>query len=270
MSLPSTRAVSRASRRYVRTTAGSQSLERGLALLRCFRLGTGTLTNAELAERSGLPRPTVSRLTRSLVDAGFLAYDHGQQGYRLGAVHLSLAASFRGAQRALALALPLLRATAEAHRVNTSLAVRDGDEMVYLDSVRCSRAGMMRRVEPGTRIPLAQTALGRACLTSLHPADRRAALAALAATHGDAWPALQAEIRDAAASVGRHGYCWAQWQSRILSVATPIVHASGQHYALNLSLPAQGAPLAQLVQGHGALLLALKREVLQRWQGAES
>lgn len=267
---PSTRTVSRTSRRYVRTTAGSQSLERGLALLRCFRLGTGTLTNAELAERSGLPRPTVSRLTRSLVDAGFLAYDHGQQAYRLGAVHLSLAASFRGAQRALGLALPLMRAAAERHRVNAGLAVRDQTEVIYLDSVRCSRAGMTRRVGPGSRIPLARSALGRACLASLHPADQQRAFAALAARHGDDWPGLAAEIRQAVESVHQHGYCWAQWQSRILSVATPIVHANGQHYALNLSLPVSGMPLEQLVERHGELLLALRQQVVERWQAAEA
>jgi hypothetical protein len=67
----STRARTQATGTFVRSTPGSHSLERGLALLRAFRHGVDVLTNAELADRAQLPRPTVSRLTRSLVDAGF-------------------------------------------------------------------------------------------------------------------------------------------------------------------------------------------------------
>ena len=55
-------------------------------LLRAFRVGSSSLTNADLATRTGLPRPTVSRLTRSLVDGGFLRYDATERAYRLAAV----------------------------------------------------------------------------------------------------------------------------------------------------------------------------------------
>ena len=76
----STRARTLATGTFVRSTKGSQSLERGLALLRAFRTGTLALSNAELAERCQLPRPTVSRLTRSLVDAGFQLPNQGIAG----------------------------------------------------------------------------------------------------------------------------------------------------------------------------------------------
>ena len=138
----STRTLSRTTGRYVRATPGSQSLARGLALLRAFRPGIGVLTNADLASRTGLPRPTVSRLTHSLVDAGFLDYDHVQRGYRLTVVYLSLALSYRTSQIALDLALPLMRTLAEVRRLNVGLAVLDDAEMVYLDSVRLSRLGV--------------------------------------------------------------------------------------------------------------------------------
>ncbi|HYM36238.1 MAG TPA: helix-turn-helix domain-containing protein, partial [Steroidobacteraceae bacterium] len=39
------------------------ALARGLAILRCFRLGDRYLGNQEIAKRAGLPKPTVSRLT---------------------------------------------------------------------------------------------------------------------------------------------------------------------------------------------------------------
>ncbi|KAF1067457.1 helix-turn-helix domain-containing protein [Variovorax sp.] len=152
----STRARTQATGTFVRSTPGSHSLERGLALLRAFRHGVDVLTNAELADRTQLPRPTVSRLTRSLVDAGFLAYDLEQRGYRLTAACLSLALSFRSSEATLARALPLMRALAEGRRVNVGLAVADQLEMVYLESVRLSRLGIFRRILPGSRLPIAR------------------------------------------------------------------------------------------------------------------
>ena len=45
----------------------NRSLERGIELLRSFRPGSELLGNAELAERTGLSRSTVSRLDRKSV-----------------------------------------------------------------------------------------------------------------------------------------------------------------------------------------------------------
>ena len=263
---PSTRTRTRLSGRYQRTTGGSRSLERGLDLLRAFRLGTGVLTNAELAARTGLPRPTVSRLTRSLVEGGFLAYDHGEGGYRLGAVHLSLALSFRTAQVALDMALPLMRELAQGCHVNVGLAVLDRTEMVYLDSVRPEQPGIARRAAPGTRTPVARTALDMAYLSSLPPVERRALLKRLAHEHPTDWPAVQEGIEASLRNVRRVGYCWAQWQPRIFSVATPMMRATGEHYALNISLAMDDHPAEDLIEPHGASLLALKRRIVERWE----
>ena len=41
------------------------ALARGLDVLRCFRPGEVSLTNLDLSERTGLPKPTISRLTTS-------------------------------------------------------------------------------------------------------------------------------------------------------------------------------------------------------------
>ena len=61
------------------------SLARGLALLRAFRPEDRGLSNRELAERTGLPPSTVSRLTGTLVELGFLDHDPGSGRYALTA-----------------------------------------------------------------------------------------------------------------------------------------------------------------------------------------
>src|SRR5690606_35108514 len=66
------------------------ALARGLELLRCFRPDSAELSNQLLARRSGLPRPTVSRLTYTLRTLGYLDYDPDSGKYRLGPGVLAL------------------------------------------------------------------------------------------------------------------------------------------------------------------------------------
>jgi DNA-binding IclR family transcriptional regulator len=77
-------------------SASNRSLERGLDILRAFRPGSEALGNGEIAERTGLSRATASRLTQTLVDAGWLQHDAAERAYRLAARVLSLAHAMRG------------------------------------------------------------------------------------------------------------------------------------------------------------------------------
>lgn len=262
----STRAQTQTTGTFVRSTPGSHSLERGLALLRAFRHGVDVLTNAELADRTQLPRPTVSRLTRSLVDAGFLAYDLEQRGYRLTAACLTLALSFRSSEQTLAQALPLMRALAEGRRVNVGLAVADQLEMVYLDSVRFSRLGIFRRILPGSRLPIASTSLGCAFLAVMQPAERKALLGRLRKAHGSSdWPALQRQVDAALRAVETQGFCHANWAAGMTAVALPLRAPSGSLYAMNVSFPTSGEVSADALQAHADLLLRLAADLRKTW-----
>lgn len=261
----STRALSRTTGGFVRSTPGSHSLERGLLLLRTFRLGLNTLSNGDLASRTGLPCPTVSRLTRSLVDAGFLAYDHSRRGYRLTSVFLSLGLSYRSTARALDAALPLMRALAEGRRVNVGLATADDLEMVYLDSVRLSRLSLFRRIVPGSRIPIAKTALGCAFMAGLSGDERKKLLARLREAESVGWAAQYRGINAALRSVRERGFCMAEWQAGMSAVAVPLRAPSGELYALNVSFPAPTVSGEEQAQDHAMLLLKLAADIRQCW-----
>ena len=62
-----------------------QAFVRGFAVLRAFRPGEDYLSNAEIAERASIPRPTVSRVTQTLTALGFLNYSPTLGQYSLGA-----------------------------------------------------------------------------------------------------------------------------------------------------------------------------------------
>lgn len=240
---------------FTRETPGSRSLERGLSLLRAFRPGIAALSNAELAQRTGLPRPTVSRLTRSLVDAGFLDFDHESAAYRLGAPFLSFGQTVKQGSVVLETALPFMREIADGLRINVGLAVADGDDMIYLESVRKSRLGLFRHVVSGSRLPMAETALGRAWLAGVGTDARQAALRALAPRYGARWARLARDLTASLRQVERAGYCGVAWQVGMVSIATPLAAPGFVVHGFNISFPVAGGDAAALEARYAPLLL---------------
>jgi len=265
-SLPSSRQQTRQTGLFVRTTPGSQSLERGLNIMRAFRHGVDLLTNADIAERTGLVRPTVSRLCRSLVESGFLEYDTHRRGYRLSIASLSLALSFRSSEPELESALSLMRDLAQGRQVNVGIATADLDEMVYLESVRFSRKGIFRRMVAGSRIPIADTSLGCAYLAGLDSTQREKMLQTLRQAHPHEWPQMKIAIQKALRTFRVKAYCYAQWQAGMGAAAAPIHSPSGRTYSVNISFPV-GAGDAEnaLLQQFAPLLLELVAQIQQGW-----
>ncbi len=214
---------------------GNRSLERGIELLRAFRPGSALLGNMELADRTGLPPATVTRLTQTLVGAGFLQADPGTRAYRLAPAVLSLAQAMRSGSTLLAVAAPLMRAAAQAHRINVGLAAPDGDEMVYLESIRYNPRPSLRQVVSGQRVPMELTSLGRACLAVLPEPRQRELLGHFRAVRKAQWRQLGPALRQSIEDVRAQGWCAASWQPEVVAVATPIVF-QGAVYALNMSL----------------------------------
>jgi DNA-binding IclR family transcriptional regulator len=213
----------------------NRSLERGIELLRAFRPGSALLGNAELAERTGLSRSTVSRLTQTLVGTGMLELDAKARAYRLAAPVLSLAHAMRSGSAVLNAAAPIMRAVAEQHKVNVGLAAPDRDEMVYLESIRYNRRVALRSVVAGQRVPIELTSLGRAYLAVVPDAKRRALLALFKQRRRAQWPVLAGEIAEAIESVKVRGWCAAAWQPEVVAVSAPLA-CSPTSLILNISV----------------------------------
>jgi len=246
--------------------AQNRSLERGVEILRAFRPGSDLLGNGELAERTGLSRATVSRLTQTLVGTGLLEHDRLRRAYRLAAPVLSLAHAMRSGSPVLQAAAPLMRGVAEKLRINVGLAVADRDEMVYLESVRYNRKVALRNVVAGQRVPIELTSLGRAYLAAAPEERRRALLAQFRARRSTGGPSLAREIARAIDSVAGQGFCVASWQPQVVALATPIVVGGHPVYVLNMSVTTEASADAVAVELGPALLeLAAKlRDAIER------
>lgn len=235
----------------------NRSLERGIAVLRAFRAGSSMLGNSEIAERTGLSRSTVSRLTQTLVQSGMLEYVPRFRAYRLGVPVLSMAHAMSEGSSVLKIATPLMTAVAMRYKINVGLAVADEGDMVYLESFRYSRRQSLRTIVRGLRIPMALTSLGRAYLATLPAECLDRTMSEMAGRHpGRAWLAIRKEIKLAIQSVREKGYCMASWQPQVVAVATPMQLEGYGTYILNASVSTQ-QEIAEVAAALAKPLLAL-------------
>ncbi|MEK7943306.1 helix-turn-helix domain-containing protein [Pigmentiphaga sp. YJ18] len=239
--MESRRAAMRATRSHTEAAAQektsasmNRSLERGLCILRCFRPGLGALGNAEVAERTGLPKATVSRLMQTLAHGGFLKKDPVLQTYRLSFSVLSLAHAVMLDSQVVHEAVPLMQALSARQHINVGLSVPDELDMVYLHVAHGDRSRLSRRIEPGHRRPMETNAVGRAYLASLSRRQRAGQLLRLKARHERNWPAVAAEIEASLRRFEAEGHCSVVWGHGTESTAMPLIMDEGT-FVLNVS-----------------------------------
>jgi DNA-binding IclR family transcriptional regulator len=245
------------------TTQFVGAAARALLVLNGFRIGDRPLGNAELAERTKLPKPTVSRLTYTLARCGYLTYNPRFRVYELGPGAISLGNVAMAAVDIRQVARPLMRELARQANFNVGLGTLDGHLMVYTDA--CEGEGLVGlRLFAGSRIPVVTSAMGRAYLAGIDEAEREALLATLRPRYGDEWPSLHKAVVSAVHDVEKRGFCFSvgEWQKDINGVAAPIRNPSGGPvYVVNLGGPAYLLPESELHEELGPRVAALARTV---------
>lgn len=200
------------------------ALARGLELLRVFKPGDVLLGNQEIAERTGLPKPTVTRLTYTLTRLGYLAYSKRFEKYRLGTGVLALGYVCLSNYGVREVARPLMRELAEETRASVSLGARERLYMTYLEN--CSGHGALTlRLNIGSRVPMATTAMGRALLAALPEDERGYLLDHIRRRDEAAWPEVHAGIKQALNDYRERGYCISagDWDRDVNAVGVPII-----------------------------------------------
>ena len=204
------------------------TLARGLQVLRAFEGVDLWVGNRELATRTGIPRPTVARLTRTLAMLGYLRYDLAQARYRLAPSTLCLGHPLLAHLTIRQLARPLMQKLADHVHGGVSLSMRDGLSMVLIESCVDVNA-ITAKPDIGVTRLITQTAMGRAFLAQLPPDQRSAVISEIRAASPDQWASLGQEVLDEIARHESLGYCIARDTSRkgIHAVATVLANAGG-------------------------------------------
>ncbi|HWM16807.1 MAG TPA: IclR family transcriptional regulator [Microbacterium sp.] len=144
--------------------------QRALAILGCFDQDHLLLTLSEISRRSHLSLSTTHRLVGELREWGALERSSDSR-YAIGVRILELGSLEPQGMRLRDVALPFLGDLHAATNANVHLAVRDGHDVVYVDSLH-ARGGAPVLSRLGGRWPLHTTGTGLVLL-AFGPAELR-------------------------------------------------------------------------------------------------
>lgn len=240
------------------------ALSRGLDVLRAFRPNDGLLGNQEIAARTNLPKPTVSRLTYTLTKLGYLTPVPRFDKYQLApaAIALGYAALTNLGVRHISDPYrdQLMRETGGA----VAIGARERLSMIYFGQSRSSlTVGVL--LDVGSRVPIATTAMGRAYLLAL-PEDERAALLHEIREHvgNSRWPKIREGIERSAEIQAKYGFTISagEWHNDIhaAGVALKLNDGTGP-YAFNCGAPAFKFSEERLLTDIGPRLLAMVKSI---------
>jgi DNA-binding IclR family transcriptional regulator len=198
------------------------ALGRALAVLGAFGPQHRLLSLSEIARRADLTLPTTHRLVSELVTWGALER-HPSGHYFLGLRLLELAAL---APRGLELreaAFPYLDDLHQATRANVHLGVRDGHEVVYVDTMR-SRVSAQISSRVGDRWPLHVSGTGLVLLAYADPAVQDEVLHAPLVRYTPKTVVDPHELRRILAEIRRTGVviAYEQITMNAVAVAAPV------------------------------------------------
>ena len=241
------------------------ALARGLQLLGCFRHGETSLTNTDFADRTKLPKPTISRLTHTLCQLGYLVQDQTGGSYRLGVGVLRLGFSVLGATDICDRASEVLRdlrAGANPY-LTTALGEAHRAEVVYV-AVSRSTQNVALTMHVGSRLPLFSSAMGRAILVGMTPEQRETAIDMACRDLNLAESELRQSAKTALEEYDARGYCtgYSLWRDDVHAISVPVSSASdGRVFGLNIGGPSFYVTPDELEKHHARKLIDAAKQL---------
>jgi DNA-binding IclR family transcriptional regulator len=238
-------------------------LARGLEVLNAFRRGDPPLGNQELAERTGIPKPTVSRLAYTLTQLGYLSYNTKTSTYELGGAALSLGYVAQSNPDVRYTSRPILQKLAAAGIATVGLGIRDRSKMLYVD-VYDGQGLVGLRISAGSHIPFSTTAFGHAYLAALPDHEFAYAMDELAKSERADWSMLKASIEESIRQIADRGFCVVDgaWLDGVSGVGAPIFRPEGMMpYAINAGGPPYLLPTDALNDVYGPAVAAAAKTI---------
>lgn len=167
----------------------SQTLSRGLAVLRAVARGTEGLSVTELAAVTGLNRTVVHRLIQTLLVEGFVERSEG--GLYVPGVELQTLVGV-GRPAIIDLARPLLQRLADQHGATAVLYFDDRDSVVAAAVAVPATSDVYLAYRPGSHHPIDRGSAGYAIQATKPPRDDEPAGVAEARRRG--WAATSGHI----------------------------------------------------------------------------
>lgn len=141
-----------------------ETLDRGLRVIQSFGIDRRPMTLSDLSKSVNLPRATVRRILMTLVRSGFVVGD--ERLFSLTPRVLLLASAYLTSNQINTVMQPLMDEVASKAKEVCSLAILDGEEVVFI--ARSSPARVFSTgLDIGYRLPAFCTSVGRVLLGRL-------------------------------------------------------------------------------------------------------
>ena len=199
------------------------ALSRGLDILALFTRDVTAIGNEEIAQRTGLARSTVTRLTYTLAITRHLVYDSAIKKYKLGPATMSWSYAVMDSVAGVQALSPFLQDFADQMRASTvALNIQAGSEVIYVAHTS-GPAQVQVKTGIGTRLKLWQAAAGRVFWSISDEAKKQEVLLELQSLPVDRRDRIVDELRAAQAEWDRYRFCTSigAWRLGINAVACP-------------------------------------------------
>jgi IclR family pca regulon transcriptional regulator len=216
------------------------ALARGLAVLLALSDKKRRMSIAQVSHRTGIPRAAVRRSLHTLAKLGFVAADDVRRYYLRPRV-LSFSHAYLSASPLAVLSQPILDRLGEQLREACSVAILDGEEIVYIARSTSSRI-MSPALNVGRRLPAYCTSIGQVLLAQLSPGELDDYLARVRFHPYTEHTLRSAEqVRGVLKEVRDDGYAYAsqQMEARFCTLAVPVRDSAG-HYVAGINVILQG------------------------------
>jgi IclR family pca regulon transcriptional regulator len=225
------------------------SLARGLAVIRAFTQQTRHLTIAQLSERTGIPRAAVRRCLYTLARLGYVASDDGR-AYALRPRILALGHAYLSSTPLAIAVQPLLdQITSDLHE-SSSMAVLEGNDILYIARSSTTMRVMSIDLGIGSRLPAYCTSMGRVLLAGLPDGELKAFLARVKfARLTGRTVATPEELMSVLKTVRRDGYSVVDQELEIglRSIAVPVFDRDGRPVAaINIGTQSSRVSVAEM------------------------
>ena len=246
--MPSSRALAPA-RRFERSRDYVQSLARGLAVLRTFDREHPAMTLAEISARAGLSRAAVRRLALTLQHLGYVRLV--ERDVSLTPRVLELGFSYLDSVALTELVQPRLEALSQRVHESCSMAVLDGQSIVYVARVPVRKL-MMVALGVGARLPAFSSSMGRVLLAGLSEPELDAWFEGLAPVRHTRHTVVEPrKLRRLIAEVRAQGHAVVEQELELglRTIAVPLRNFRGEVVAaMNVSVHAGRLPVEQMVE----------------------
>lgn len=206
------------------------SLARGLAVIRAFSQQRRELTIAQLSHRTDIPRAAVRRCLYTLAKLGYVGTEDGRT-YALRPRILALGHAYLSSTPLATAVQPLLDQISDELHESSSMAVLEGDEILYIARSSTTTRLMSIDLGLGSRLPAYCTSMGRVLLADLAPVQLDQYLSRVKLTRlTNRTVSTAAELKRVLAEVRRDGYAIVDQELEIglRSIAVPVKDAAAR------------------------------------------